>query len=132
MADNKSDYLERKLLDHALARTAYTKPSSVYISLHTANPTDANTGGTEVTGGSYARKVMTFSAAATVTSVTSAANVTDIVWVALPSTTVTHVGIYDALTGGNLLYFAPLSASKVIASGDGYTISTGQLVVQEN
>ncbi len=132
MADNKSDYLERKMIDHALGTATFTKPTNVYITLHTANPTDANTGGTEVTGGSYARKVMTFSAAATVTSVTSASNASDIVWVALPSTTITHVGIYDAATNGNLLYYAPLSASKVIASGDGYTISTGQLVVQEN
>lgn len=132
MADNKSDYLERKILDHALGTTTFTKPTNVYISLHTASPTEANTAGTEVTGGSYARKIMTFSGAATVTSVTSASNASDIVWTALPSTTITHIGIYDALTTGNLLYYAPLSASKVIASGDGYTISTGQLVVQEN
>ncbi len=131
MADNKSDYLERKLLDHALGTTTYTKPTNVYIALHTANPTEGGTG-TEVTGGSYARKVMTFSAAATVTSVTSASNASDIVWTALPSTTVSHVAIWDASTGGNMLYYAPLSANKVIASGDGYTISTGQLVVQEN
>lgn len=131
MADNKTDYLERKLLDHALGTTTYTKPTSVYISLHTADPTDAATS-TEVTGGSYARKIMTFSAAATVTSVTSASNASDIVWTSLPSTTVTHVAIFDALTTGNMLYYAPLTASKVIASGDGYTISTGQLVVQEN
>lgn len=131
MADNKSDYLERKLLDHALGTTTFTKPTNVYISLHTANPTEAGTG-TEVTGGSYARKVMTFSGAATVSSVTSASNASDIVWTALPSTTVTHVAIWDALTTGNMLYYAPLSASKVIAAGDGYTVSTGQLVVQEN
>lgn len=132
MADNKSDYLERKDLDHNLGTTTYTKPTAVYVSLHTASPTDANTGGTEVTGGSYARKVMTFSAAATTSGVSSAANASDIVWTNLPSTTITHVGIYDASTTGNLLYYAPLSASKTIGSGDGYTISTGQLVVQEN
>lgn len=131
MADNKTDYLEKKLLDHALGTATFTKPTSVYIALHTANPTEAGTG-TEVTGGSYARKVMTFSAAATVTSVTSASNASDIVWTNLPSTTVTHVAIWDAATAGNMLYYAPLSASKVIATGDGYTISTGQLVVQEN
>ena len=131
MADAKSDYLERKLLDHALGTTTYTKPTSVYVSLHTANPTDAASGA-EVTGGSYVRKIVTFTAAATVSSTTTAANTADIVWTALPSTTITHVGIYDASTAGNLLYYAALTGSKIIASGDGYTISTGQLVVAEN
>lgn len=131
MADAKSDYLERKTLDHNLGTTTFTKPSSVYIALHTADPTDAGTG-TEVTGGSYSRKVMTFESAATVSSVTSASNASDIVWTNLPSTTVTHVAIWDASTSGNMLYYAPLSSSKVISSGDGYTISTGQLVVTEN
>lgn len=131
MADAKSDYLEQKDLDHNLGTTTFTKPTSVYISLHTSNPTDANSG-VEVTGGSYARKIMTFSGAATVASVTTAANAADIVWTNLPSSTVTHVGIYDAITTGNLLYYAALSASKVIATGDGYTITTGQLVVTEN
>lgn len=131
MADNKTDYLERKILDHALGTTTFTKPTSVYISLHTADPTEAGTGA-EVTGGSYARKIMTFSSAATVSSVTSASNASDIVWTALPSTTVVSVAIWDALTTGNCLYYGSLTSSKVIASGDGYTISTGQLVVQEN
>lgn len=131
MADNKSDYLERKLLDHALGTTTFTKPTNVYISLHTADPTEAGTGA-EVTGGSYARKIMTFTAAATVSSLTSASNSSDIVWTNLPSTTLTHVAIWDATSAGNMLYYAALLAPKVIASGDGYTISTGQLVVQEN
>lgn len=130
MADNKSDYLERKLLDHALGTTTYTKPTAVYVSLHTADPTDAGTGA-EVSGGSYARKVMTFSAAATVSSTTTASNTADIVWTNLPSTTVTHAAIWDASTTGNMLYSAPFSASKVIAAGEGYTISTGQLVLTE-
>lgn len=131
MADNKTNYLEVKVLDHVLGTASYTSPADVYISLHTADPTDAGTG-TEVAGGSYARKIMTFSGAATVSGVTSASNASDIVWTNLPSTTVTHVAIWDALTTGNCLYHAPLSAPKVIGAGDGYTISTGQLVVQEN
>lgn len=130
MADAKSDYLERKTLDHNLGTTTFTKPTSVYVSLHTADPTDAASGA-EVTGGSYARKVTTFTPAATVAGVTTASNTADIVWTAMPSTTITHVAIWDALTTGNMLYYAALSASKVIGSGDGYTISTGQLVVTE-
>ncbi len=130
MADAKTNYLERKLLDHALGTTTYTKPTNVYASLHSANPTDAGSGG-EISGGSYARKVLAFTAAATVSDVSSASNSADIVWTNLPSVTITHIAIWDASTSGNMLYYAPLSASKVISSGDGYTIATGQLAVTE-
>lgn len=131
MADAKSNYLERKILDHALGTTTYTKPSAVYVSLHTANPAD-DASGAEVSGGSYARQAATFSAATTdgggaSTAITSAA----LNWTNLPTATVTHVGIYDAATSGNLLYYGALSSSKSITSGDNFTINTGSLVVQE-
>ena len=58
MAGWVSDYLKGKLLDHALGNTAYTAPSTVYLALYTVAPTSAG-GGTEVTGGSYARIAVT-------------------------------------------------------------------------
>ena len=131
MADAKSDYLERKNLDHNLGTTTFTKPTAVYVALLSSNPTDAGAG-SEVTGGSYSRKTTTFTPAATNASVTSASNVSDLVWTNLPTTTISHVAIFDAPTGGNMLYHAPLTANKSVASGDGYTVSIGQLVVQEN
>lgn len=131
MADAKSDYLERKDLDHNLGTTTFARPTAVYVSLHTANPTDGATGA-EVSGGSYARKVATFSTAATNAGVTTASNTAAIIWTNLPSTTLSHIGIWDAVTGGNLLYHSPLSASKSVAAGDGYTIPASQLVVSEN
>ena len=131
MADAKSDYLERKDLDHNLGTTTFTKPTTVYVSLHTANPTDSGSGA-EVSGGSYARKAVAFSAAATNAGVTTASNTTDIIWADLPSTTLSHIAIWDAVTGGNLLYHSALSASKTVVAGDGYTISASQLVVSEN
>ena len=56
-----SDYLENKLIDHVLRGVTYTRPSKVYAALYKTNPTDADTG-TEVSGGSYARQEVTFSA----------------------------------------------------------------------
>jgi len=58
MAGSKSDFLELKLLDHVLGNTAYTAPTIVYVALYTVAPTDAG-GGTEVTGGAYARVAVT-------------------------------------------------------------------------
>lgn len=130
MADAKSDYLERKSLDHNLGTATFTRPT-VYVSLHTADPTDSGTGA-EVNGGSYARKQVAFSAAVTNSGVTTASNAADIVWVDLPSTMLSHVAIWDSEIGGNLLYHSALSASKTIVAGDGYTISASQLVVSEN
>ena len=52
-----SDYLEDKVLNHVFGGTAYTAPSTLYVGLYTAAPSDTG-GGTEVSGGSYARKSM--------------------------------------------------------------------------
>jgi hypothetical protein len=126
---NISDYLENKILDHTLATTAYTKPTNVYIALYTAAPSDAG-GGTEVSGGAYARQVATFGAA----SAGSTSNSADITFpVATASwNTITHIGILDASTAGNLLWHGALSASKAIATNDQFKIAAGNLTVSLN
>lgn len=121
-----SNYLENALINVTLRATAYTAPSTIYVALYTTDPTDADTG-TEVSGGSYARQSVAFGAPSNgVTSNT--ANVT------FPTATaswgtITHIGLRDASTGGNLLYFTPLDASKTIATGDVFLIQTGNLTV---
>tara|TARA_Y100000034_G_C6895337_1_gene412661 strand:- start:2170 stop:2550 length:381 start_codon:yes stop_codon:yes gene_type:complete len=117
-----SNYLENKLLDHTLRNTSYTSPTTVYLALYTANPTDADSG-TEVSGGSYARQTVAFSAAASGTISNSA----DITFTSMPAATVTHVGVRDASSAGNLLYHGSLSSSKSVDSGDTFKISTGDL-----
>jgi hypothetical protein len=117
-----SNYLENKLLDHTLRNTSYTSPTTVYLALYTSNPTDADSG-TEVSGGSYARQTVAFSAAASGTISNSA----DITFTSMPAATVTHVGVRDASSAGNLLYHGSLSSSKSVDSGDTFKISTGDL-----
>lgn len=121
-----SNYLENALINATLRGTAYTSPTTVYVGLYTTDPTDANTG-TEVSGGSYARVAVTFGAPSNGVSTNSAS-------VTFPTATgtwgtITHIGILDASTAGNLLYHTPLDAAKTIASGDVFTISTGNLSV---
>lgn len=121
-----SNYLENALINATLRNTSYTSAATVYLALYTTDPTDADTG-TEVTGGSYARQSITFGAPSNGVSTNSAA-------IEFPQCTaswgtVTHVGIRDASTAGNLLYHTPLDASKTIDSGDIFKIAIGSLSV---
>lgn len=121
-----SNHLENALINATLRNTSYTSPSVVYLGLYTSDPTDADTG-TEVSGGSYARQSITFGAPSNGVSTNTAA----IEFPQCTSTwgTVTHVGIRDALTTGNLLYHTPLDASKTIATGDIFRVAIGSLSV---
>jgi len=121
-----SNYLENALINGTLRATTFTAPAAVYVSLHTADPTDAGTG-TEVSGGSYARQTATFGAPSNGASTTTA----DITYPQATASygTVTHIGIFDALTTGNLLYHSPLNTSKTIDTGDIFKITSGSLTV---
>ena len=121
-----SNYLENALINVTLRATAYTAPTTVYVALYTTDPTDADTG-TEVTGGSYARQSVTFAAPSNGVT-TNSADITFPTATAAQGT-VTHIGIRDALTAGNLLYHTPLDASKTIDLGDIFKITTGNLSV---
>jgi len=121
-----SNYLENALINATLRNTSYTSPATVYVALYTTDPTDADTG-TEVSGGSYARTAVTFGAPSNGVSTNSAA-------VEFPTCTsswgtITHIGIRDASTSGNLLYHTALNTSKVIDVDDIFRITTGNLSV---
>ena len=121
-----SNFLENALINATLRATTYTSPSTVYVALFTTDPTDANTG-TEVTGGSYARTSVAFAAPSNGASASSA----DCTFPTCTSTwgTVSHIGIFDASTSGNLLYHTPLDTSKTIETGDIFKIASGSLTV---
>ena len=121
-----SNYLENALVNATLRNTAYTSPSAVYLALYTSDPTDADSG-TECSGTSYARQSITFGAPSNGVSTNSAV-------IEFPQAggswgTITHVGIRDASTSGNLLYHTALDASKTIATGDVFRVAIGSLSV---
>lgn len=118
-----SNYLENKILLHVLDNTSYTSPTTVYLSLHTADPTDAGTG-TEVSGGSYARQSVAF----TVTN-NAATNDSAIEFPTATGSwgTVGWVGIWDNVSSGNMLFHGSLTNSKTIASGDVFRVPAGDL-----
>jgi hypothetical protein len=121
-----SNYLENALINATLRNTSFTSPTTVYVGLYITDPTDANTG-TEVTGGSYAREAVTFGAPSNGVSSNSALiefNQATATW-----GTVAYMGISDALTSGNLLYYGALTSSKVIENGDVFKFDTAALSV---
>jgi hypothetical protein len=121
-----SNYLENALINGTLRATTFTAPTTVYISLHTADPTDAGSG-TEVSGGSYIRQSATFAAPSNGASASNA----DVTFPQATGNwgTIGWIGIWDAQTTGNMLYHTALDASKAIDTGDIFKIASGSLTV---
>lgn len=129
MAGSFSDFLELELLDHIFTDGAYTPPATLYVGLYTAAPTDAG-GGTEVTGGSYARKSTTAADwdAAAAGSKSNGASI-DFVTATANWGTVVAFGIFDAASAGNLLIWADLNTSKSVDNGDTAKFPAGNLTI---
>ena len=116
-----SNYLENELYDHVCRGASFTAPTNIYVSLHTADPTESGSG-TEVSGGSYARTAVTMGAPTNGSGTNSAD-------VQFPQATadwgtVTHIGIWDATTVQVICYSTHhLDASKNITTGDVFKIA---------
>lgn len=121
-----SDYLENALINATLRGQAWTAPTTVYLALFTSDPTDAKTG-TEVSGGAYARQAVTFAAPTNGASATAA----DVLYPVATAAwgTVTHIGIFDAVSAGNLLYHGPLTNTKTISTDDQLKIGAGDITI---
>lgn len=121
-----SDYLELKFLDHFTGTASTSAPAAVYLGLSTASMND-DASGTELSGNNYTRKAITFASAASGSISSNAAvefNAATASW-----GTVSHWGIWDAATGGNLLYHGAFTTSKAIGSGDILKVASGSLTI---
>ena len=118
-----TNFLETEVLDHVFGGNAYTAPVTLYTGLYTAAPSDTG-GGTELSGDGYARQATAFTVTGNTASNTSAEE-----WATATGSwgTITHVGVFDASTGGNLMAYGTLTASKTIATGDVFRIPAGDL-----
>jgi hypothetical protein len=115
-----SDYAENKLLDHVLGTTTYTKPAAVYIQLHTADPGEA---GTTAVFADNRRVVAAFAAASGGSASGSGSPVA--LWSSVTAAgTITHISIWDASTAGNCLWTGALSASKTVAIGNNFSLTS--------
>lgn len=123
-----SNTYETTTLNWLFTAGAVTRPTAWYIALYTVAPTDS-TSGTEVTGGSYARQAVTMS----VTGDT-ASNSATVEWPAASASwgTVVAAAIMDASTGGNIITYGTLTASKAIGTGDVFRFPAGDFDVTLN
>ena len=124
-----SNFLETEILDHVFAGAAYTAPTTKYLALFTALADGEAGSVTEVSGGGYARQTVAFTTSGNTTSNNAA--------VEYPTATanygtVTHVGVYDASSSGNLMAYAALSSNKTIETGDVFRVPSGDLDITLN
>tara|TARA_Y100000592_G_C5234071_1_gene205248 strand:- start:45 stop:452 length:408 start_codon:yes stop_codon:yes gene_type:complete len=128
-----SDYVENQILNCYLNQTNITAPTNIYVGLHTADPTDAGSGAEVSTSGTgYGRIEITDkfgTASGTGGSVSSNADITGFTANGANWGTITHIGIYDASTSGNLLFHTALDSSATVNDGDSFQISSGNLTV---
>ena len=126
----KSNHLENKVIDHFLGTSSTSSPSNVYLALFTSNPTDAGSG-TELTINSngYTRNAITFNAA----SNGSATNSSEETFTASGGNwgTITHFGIFDQASSGNLLYHGALADDKLIENGDSLVVAATAITITE-
>jgi len=120
-----TDTFETRVLTWVFTASSATRPTAWFVGLYTATPNDTG-GGTEVSGGGYVRKAATFTISGDTASNSGA--------IEYPTATgnygtVSHVGIFDASSGGNLIAYAALSVAKTISTGDVLRIPAGALDV---
>lgn len=125
-----SDYLEIKLLNLTLRGTAYTPPGTVYVALFTTNPGESGSG-TEVSGSGYARAAVPTSGGFSAPSAgaTSNANVISFPTASGSWGTATHFAIFDASSGGNLMYYGALTAPLAVTTFDVFSFQVGDLSI---
>lgn len=134
MTGGKSSYLANALLDHALGGAEYERPETVWVALHTADPTDAGTGD-EVSGGGYVRAALANDEISWSTAFMGEKS--NQVQVVFPTATedwgtVTHFGLWDAAEGGNLLYHGSLATAQTISTGTNALFRMGAITVTED
>lgn len=114
-----STYLSQMIINAVLRGQAFTVPSTLYLALFTSDPTDNNVTTNEVSGPWYARKA-TGAWSAPVGTGNSSSNSNQIQFDAVTGAqvTVSHWGIYDALTSGNLLFSDSIGTPKTFGIGD--------------
>jgi hypothetical protein len=128
-----SDYLEKKIADHIFGAVTFTPPATLYFALYTSAPSDSG-GGTQASGTGYARVAVTnnttsFPGCNATTGVTLNGVVVQFPTAGASWGTVTHWGIFDADTAGNLLVWGALTTSRAIVTGDTPRFNVGAFSV---
>lgn len=121
-----SDFAEKLLLDWLMTTGTATRPTQWFVALYTAAPSDSG-GGTEVSGNGYSRQSVTFAAATSPGGTTDNTGAVSFTASGGSWGTITHMGIFTASTGGNLLWHGALTASKTVGDGDTLEFAIGNI-----
>ena len=122
-----TNFMENSVINHYFRNTAYTPVATLYMALHTADPTETGAVG-EVTGNAYQRTAVTMGAPTDGVS-TNSADVT------FPTATpagwgsIAYTSIWDAQTVGNCLMYSPVDTAKTINAGDTAKYNAGQISI---
>lgn len=135
-----SNYLEQRMINATLRGDNFTAPAvaDLHLALFTADPTDDNVTTLEVTEDWYTRKQTGSwtSPALDVEGRTRTNNAASVTFDAVQdddpahTITITHIGIYDSLNAGNLLYHEALTTPKTLEVGDVISFATGALILR--
>lgn len=135
MAGNLSNYAEAKILQHSVGAATWS-PVTAYVGLFTTAPDDtatASNNGTytgEVSGNGYARQTTTWGSPSYSSAATTISNSAAITF---PTATggawgsIVAVGIFDAATGGNLIWWGTLLSPKTVGLGETFQFGVGAL-----
>lgn len=126
-----TSYLQKKILDHLIGVTPYTAPAALYLSLHTADPTDAGSLVDEIStsGTGYVRQSLATKMGATDLTTGISLNTSTISFPTITADygTVTYIGIADAISGGNLLVWGGISEPQNKITGESYQFTASQI-----
>lgn len=124
-----SDYSENLLLQWLMTTAVVTRPTAWHVALFSVAPSDAG-GGTELSGGGYARQPAAFTVSGNVAS--NSAVIEFVNNGALDWPNIVAVGIFDAATLGNLLFHGLLASARDPALNDTIRFAAGTLTATLN
>ena len=132
-----SNYTENNVINALLRGVTFPLPAKTYVGLHTANPGES--GGNEVDTGDFPAYVRREAEVGgyigsgwsepTDGETKNAKQLTYPGFDGEAPVTVTHWAVYDAASGGNMLFYAPLQTSRQLQTGDVFVFDINALTV---
>ncbi|KKN57509.1 hypothetical protein LCGC14_0561260 [marine sediment metagenome] len=128
MASNLALYAENKTLELLVGKTAFATPTT-YIGLFTVIPDEDGAGGTEASLGNYAR-IITAGADWEAAAAGAIQNGNDLTFAEATGAAwglIVGIGIWDAISGGNMIFWMPLDSNKQVDVGDTFRLEAGEI-----
>lgn len=133
MAGSKPNSFESTIIDHILGAASWTPPATVYVALFTTTPTET-TSGTEVSGNNYSRVAVTNNSTNWPNATNGLKKNGTAIAFPTPSGswgTVAGMAIFDAASGGNMMFYSTLASSRAVAAGEPVYFAANAISIQE-